>query len=390
MTDQEAKLLLDKYEEGLCNAEEKALIESWYLNLSAEAPQMTDGEPDYTYWNAYIKNNLPVKRSGAFKLWPKIGAAAAVVAITCGIWLYYASYLSTRHPKFGSGSPFANDIAPGKNTATLTLANGKTIHLSDAKTGVIVNPANLRYNDGSAVAQEDPSLRQDKGMMEQLIASTPRGGTYQFTLPDGSKVWLNAASSIKFPSTFGKSPMREVELSGEAYFEIFKNKKQPFVVKSRKMELTVLGTHFNVMAYGDELNVKTTLLEGSVSVSPVTLSSSKSRGVLRHAQHDIVLKPNQQSILTDNDKIKVVEVDAAEAVAWKNNKFIFDSQRIEEIMRMVARWYNVEVIYTAEVPKETFWGSVSRFDNISKVLKKLESTEKVHFKIEGRKVYVLP
>jgi transmembrane sensor len=329
------------------------------------------------------------------KLWPRIATAAAVAAVVFGIWFFN----SNTNPDAGKGhgsAQYANDIKPGKNTATLTLANGKTINLSDAKTGVIVDASKLTYNDGSLVQYSSGShfsgsQKSDQkntgpvrvtslGVAEQLTASTPRGGTYTVTLPDGTKVWLNAASSLKFPSHFANVSERRVELSGEAYFEVFKNKKQPFVVNSKKLEVTVLGTHFNINAYEDEGSPKTTLLEGSVRVAN-RLAHTNRTG-------EVILKPEQQATLTKNNTISIQDVDAAAAVLWKSGKFSFASEEIGSIMKQVSRWYDVEIVFRDHVESTKVTGSVSRFANISVLLEKLEQTGLVHFKVEGRKVYV--
>jgi transmembrane sensor len=319
------------------------------------------------------------------RLWPRIVvAAAAVAAITLGTWLYMNG------PDVKSGDEVVmNDIAPGKNGATITLANGKVIQLSDAKSGVVIGNGRIKYNDGSflspsgrdGVAREgsgpvnplspqgDPDVKSGGGMA--LTASTAKGQTYQFTLPDGTKVWLNADSKLEFPSNFVNSKTRNVKLSGEGYFEVAKDKAHPFIVATDQQEVEVLGTHFNINSYSDESNTKTTLLEGSVRVN------------------EVVLKPNQQSILTGSNRIKVQDVDIEEAIAWKNGKFVFEYENIESVMRKLSRWYDAEIIYQGNIGDKTFTGSISRRDNISKILEKITYTQNVHFKIEGRRITVM-
>jgi len=254
---------------------------------------------------------------------------------------------------------YKNDIAPGKNTATLTLASGKVINLDTNRTSVIVSD----------------SVKT----VTALTAATPRGGTYQFTLPDGSKVWLNADSKLEFPSRFNGSE-RNISLSGEAYFEIAKDKAHPFIVRTKNQEVTVLGTHFNISSYADEALTTTTLAEGSVKVS--AFDSATGRQVA-------VLKPNQQAIQNPTGGMQVRQVDVSEALAWKNGEFVFDDEPLESIMRKVARWYDVDVVYEANAPKDvTLGGYVSRTRNISVVLEQMERTGKVKFKIAGRTVHV--
>lgn len=208
-------------------------------------------------------------------------------------------------------------------------------------------------------------------MMNTL--STAKGETYQIKLPDGSLVVLNAASSLTYPASFTGLEMRTVKLDGEGYFEVAKNKAQPFVVESQGQKVKVLGTHFNIRSYHDDEAKKTTLIEGSVEMS--------AGGI------DKILKPGEQGKL-QNNKIEVTTIDAKLATAWKDNEFMFEGESIENIMKMIERWYNVQVIYKGEKPKDKFVGGVSRFDKVSKVLGMLESTGRVRFKIEGRIIYV--
>jgi transmembrane sensor len=340
------------------------------------------------------------------KLWPRIVAvAAAVAAITLGVWFYTSRHLEG-DPSLRSGQAvellnYANDIAPGKNTATLTLANGKTINLSDAKTGVVVGEE-LKYNDGTDLNGRHPEFISGSPP-QQLTATTPRGGTYQVTLPDGTKVWLNADSKLEFPSKFGKNEQRIVRLSGEGYFEVSKDKAHPFVVQTDKQEVTVLGTHFNISAYRDEVNTMTTLLEGSVKVSsflapPSSRGKRSDEGSLGHAnsrdssipRNNVVLKPSQQSVVSGYDRIAIANVDVSDIVDWKNGDFVFRGESLEVVMRKLARWYNIDVVYESGAPKNLILGAyLSRFRPISVVLERLEKTGKVKFKIEGKKIVVM-
>jgi transmembrane sensor len=401
-----AEELLQKYLDGKCTPEELAMLESWYTETSNTIEELP-GEVDYKCAHHLLINKLPVQRSPV-KLWPRIlVATAAVAAVVFGVWFFYSSQYLVFSSQNLSGQS-ANDIAPGKNTATLTLANGKTINLSDAKTGVVIGDE-LKYNDGTEVARFSPSggdgvagggsnndnplsLKGSlpEGENRMITASTPRGGTYQITLPDGSKVWLNAASSIIFPSTFGKLRMRKVELIGEAYFEVFKNKNQPFVVKSKKMELTVLGTHFNVNAYEDENSTKATLLEGSVRVSRFSPSGGDGRRPEGEDNENRILKPNQQALLTTSNQLQIKDVDVTEAVAWKNGLFSFNNAPMQTVMRQIARWYNVEVQYESEDLKNKLLdGSVSRYDKVSGILHAITQTGAAKFKIEDKKIIVI-
>jgi transmembrane sensor len=375
--------LLKAYREGETSMEQNDNLETWYLSEGQQAEDLP-GDIDYAATEQRIWRKLSLQHQDGTeptvrRIWPRMAVAAALAVIMLGIWLYYASSINGHHPKFSSGSALANDIAPGKNTAIITLA-GQVIKLSNAKTGVVISEHKLTYSDGAEIRDQ---VRREGA--QTVTASTPPGGTYQVTLPDGTKVWLNAASTLKFPSTFSGLVNRKIELSGEAYFEVFKNKKQPFVVRARKMELTVLGTHFNVNAYDDEQNTKATLLEGSVKVQAL---NTQGISPLSHAFY--ILKPDQEAILTGSSQLSVAAADIDETMAWKNGQFIFKDETLGSIMKRVARWYNVQVVYQPEVATIKFSGTISRFENISKILRILQATEKVRFKIEGRKIYVTP
>jgi len=461
MQKEEVKAIWERYKDGKASAEDVALLESWYLDYE-HTGRAELSEEEYQERLLIVGRNLPLMRKTT-KLWPRIVAispawkiAAAVAAITLGTWLYYASFISGRHPDAGQ-DPNAvatiQDIAPGRNTATLTLANGKTINLSDVKTGVTIDASTLTYTDGTVV---DPSLREgttkqshqdsedeiassrsasrNDGKVQTLVMSTPRGGTYQVVLPDGTEVWLNADSKIMFPSQF-TGAKRQISLEGEAYFQVAKDKAHPFIVQSKGQEVTVLGTHFNINAYPDEGNTKTTLIEGSVRVSYVPrlrLTSSRgttlsSRGTakdlgptglgmipqtssmafrqtaLRSLQsrddksvrddgkmpESIVLKPSQQTSL-NGETFSIKSIDPASAIDWKNGEFVSENENLASIMRKVSRWYNVEVVYASEeLKKRTFDGSLSRYDNVSRILKAIEFAGAVKFKVEGRMITVL-
>lgn len=385
MNKQTPRELIDKYLSGRATAEEKATLESWYL-MRAENIKDALPEPDYTrlegeLWPVIEAQTLPEQKQQ--RLWPRIiVAAAAVAAIVVGVWFYSLN----RHA--GTPSPTelisaSQDIAPGKNGATITLANGKVIQLSDSKSGVVIG-GEVKYSDGSDVryssGAQSPTpveLQGPQGKAQHLIAGTARGQTYQFTLPDGTKVWLNADSKLEFPSHFGNLKMRTVKLSGEAYFEVAKDKSHPFIVKTDRQEVEVLGTHFNINSYNDEGSVRTTLLEGSVRVAG-------------YDGETVVLKPDQQSVVSRAKQIDVSSVDVGDVVAWKNGKFVFVRENVRSIMNKIARWYDVEIAYEGDVRGKALGGSVSRFKNVSEVLEMLSATRAVQFKIEGRKVIVMP
>jgi len=307
----------------------------------------------------------PTKTNWSFKYF----AAAAVLLLVFGAGLFFLAPNLKRSDLNSAPLVKNSPVLPGKNKATLTLADGKVINLSGAKTGLIIDASKWSYSDGSKVGE----LSAAGG--KQIIVTTPRGGNYQVNIPDGTKVWLNAASSISFPATFSGAE-RSVKLVGEAYFEVAKMNK-PFIVTTATQQVKVLGTHFNINSYTDEASTKTTLLEGSVKVS--SLSSKEFR----------LLSPGQQSTVSGSG-FKVQEVNTESAVAWKDNKFMFDGNHIEGIMRQISRWYDVDVVFKGNISKETFAGKISKFEQLSQVLDLIELTGLVHFKVEGRRITVMP
>ncbi len=303
------------------------------------------------------------------RLWPRVGIAAAVatVILSAGIWFYAANHNDSA-PQVAA---LTNDVAPGKQSATLTLASGKKIRLADAVNGKLANEAGVSITktaEGELVYQVENTSNENK---INTIA-TANGETYQVRLPDGSAVWLNAGSSLTYSASLLQNGKRNVRLSGEGYFEVAKDKAHPFVVSTDREEVEVLGTHFNVSSYSDDPFSRTTLQEGSIRMNGKT-----------------VLKPGEQAIVGAADALRVEEVDVDEALAWKNGKFVFADEDIESIMRKLARWYDVEVVYKGEKPDAIFTASISRADNIGKILSKLSFARKVKFKVEGRRVTVM-
>jgi ferric-dicitrate binding protein FerR (iron transport regulator) len=293
-----------------------------------------------------------------------------------GAGAYFLLLNKPRHERVGgAGNPVANDALPGRSKAVLTLANGSSILLDSVANGMLAQQGNatvVKLNNGQLAYN---TLAEKPTEVLYNTLATPRGGQYQLVLPDGSKVWLNAASSIRYPTAFaGKE--RKIEITGEAYFEVAKNTGVPFIVSTNGMDVKVLGTRFNVNAYDDEATIRTTLLEGAVLVTKDAATA--------------ILKPGQQSRLTKSGVINVInDTDIEEAVAWKNGLFSFKSADIKTVMRQIARWYDVEVVYEKEV-QEQFHTEINRNTNASKVFKILETTGGVHFRIEGKKVTVMP
>lgn len=319
------------------------------------------------------------------RLWSPIATAAAVLLIVgLGIFFYISYFAPRRADGKDSTKDLVNDLMPGGNKAYLTLANGQKLSLTDVANGTLAKESGVEISK-TADGQVIYTLHHVKGGTTATnTIETPNGGQYQVCLPDGSKVWLNAASKLIYPVSFATQKERKVTLSGEAYFEITKDKQHPFHVKTANQEIKVLGTHFNVNGYSDEGSIRTTLLEGSVRVL-----AGNGSGVQHQDADGVVLKPGQQSILKAG-KINVTKVDTEEAIAWKQGVFNFNNEDIFSIMRKLARWYNIEVIYEGRVPDVRFGAEISRSRSLAQVLKILEKTEGVKFKIEGRRVTVMP
>nr|WP_121271412.1 FecR family protein [Pedobacter schmidteae] len=374
MNQEQLDQLLARYVEGNCTDEEilqvEAMVEA-YDNKQLQWENLNDAQRK-TWLNnlhADIQESMTSYQARVFQLRNKFkmrrfaAAAAIIVIASTVVWLYRSD---TPKPKESS---YANDVAPGKNAATITLANGKTINLSDAKNGVIIDASKLTYNDGTVIDAHDGQ----QASAPQTI-STPAGGTYQVRLPDGTRVWLNAASSLKYPASFAAFKERKVELRGEAYFEVNKDKTHPFIVKTNRQEVQVLGTHFNVNAYASEKGDYTTLLEGSVKVN--------------HSAKSYLLKEGEQAAVTAAT-VKIAQVNTDEVVDWKNGNFNFQDKDITSIMTTLERWYNIEVVYEGEVTNIGFNAELSRNNTLVHVLKVLEKTGSVKFKVEGRRVTVM-
>ncbi|WP_221452983.1 FecR family protein [Pedobacter cryoconitis] len=380
--------LLQKYIDGQCNqleleevfrilkngryeAEWKQVIaeEADYVLSSGAQSELSEVEVNNIY--AGISAQLPSGMKKPYKLWPRIVAVAATVSLmVIGVYFFYYSKDNDSNDVL-----VVNDVAPGGVGATLTLANGKQVKLSNAASGEIAREAGISVKK-TAEGQLVYEIKETTGGPDKFnTLTTAEGETYILTLPDKSKVWMNAASSLTYSSSLNEHGVRRVKLEGEAYFQITKDKLHPFVVESGGQEVEVLGTHFNINSYKDEHNTKTTLLEGSVKV--------RSAGGNR-----IILKPNQQAEL-DGDQLNVKEVNAKYAIAWKDGYFMFNNENLETVMTRIARWYKVRIVFEDEEAKGgNYFGTISRYEEITKVLKMLSRTELITFKIEGNTIKI--
>ncbi|NHA02363.1 FecR family protein [Mucilaginibacter sp. HC2] len=305
-------------------------------------------------------------------------AAACFLLLTGGV-LYFSHQ---NKPKTDASQLMASRktlIVPGSNKAFLTMANGKIILLSNASNGVLAktNSGNIsKIRNGQIVYNTTGAGKINDGQsIGDNILTTPKGGEYEVVLPDGTKVWLNAASSLNYPVAFTGND-RQIKLIGEAYFEVAKNKDKPFYVNINNVQVRVLGTHFNVEAYNDDENIKTTLLEGSVQIS-------------KNNTHSI-LAPGQQAVINKNsNNIVVSTADIDDAMAWKNGYFIFDHDNIQGIMKKVSRWYDVDVTYQGNFTDLKFGGTFYRSKSVEELLQHLESVGNIHFAIKGRRIIVM-
>ena len=377
MNKQEAKKLIDSYLDGTCTTEERIIVEQWY-NQQVDEARVVSKEIAGEEVGNNIFNKISLNKSKNSNNLHKI-AIAALVLLVSGLTLYLYRINNTLDGN--KKQPLTEIIKPGGNKAYLTLENGKQIELSESKEGIIsaVNGVTITKTGEGQIVYVEANISNNKSGISYNSISTPKGGQFQIRLPDGSNVWLNAESSLKYPASFTKENERKVELKGEAYFEVAHNKEKPFIVKTStsnntlSQEIHVLGTHFNINSYDNEAIARTTLLEGSI--------------LIKTPSHQFLLKPNQQASLK-KEGLTVSDVDPNEATAWKDGRFMFNNEGIESIMRKISRWYNVDVEFESENKDQVFSGTVSKYETVEKVLSKLELTGAVTFKIEERRIIV--
>lgn len=356
---------------------ENIMQQEWEQSTYEEAGNEQVGRLVEEFVMNKIGTVAPVKRISVFRRF-RVPAAAAVLILLSAAYFLFFNKSATEEKLVGTTNGPTQDVRPGQYKAKLTIADGSSIVLDSAAQGELVKQGNTQVFNRNGQLVYDSSVNQQSASLIYNTLSTARGEMYSTILADGSKVWLNAASSVKFPVSFS-SKERVIEITGEAYLEIAplysRNGKQrvPFIVKTGGQEITVLGTHFNINAYTDEKLIRTTLLEGSVRVSS--------------GNQSVLIKPGEQSILQNG--FTVNEVNVQDVIAWKNGFFFYRHANIKEVMRQIARWYNVDVVYEGVNPEQTYTGKIDRNLPLSEVLKILEQT-KVHFRIEGMKLIILP
>ncbi len=355
---------------GTISPQERQLLDQWYESFDDTVFFHQDKQETVKLrmWTN-VRNTIGSKKSA--KLWPRIISAACMV-IVAGFGIYYLAQHKT--PKGPVFTGTQKDINPGENKAYLILANGQRIDLTSAKTGTITAQPGTeitKLNSG-ALEYHPKDSGTSAGRLYYNTIETPFGGQYKVTLPDGSEIWLNSGSTLRYPVSFSGAKERKVELSGEAYFEIAKDAGHPFIVKSRTQEITVLGTHFNVNTYADEPSVNTTLIEGSIKLSNTSAA--------------VILKPGERSV-NNGQSILVRQVDVAQDIAWKNGYFEFYDTDLRTVMRQISRWYGLTVFYTGKMPAKRFTGKIHRNMKLSGTLKILSYFD-VNFVVSDQNIYI--
>ena len=372
--------MVKNYLDGKATPEEIKFLEAHYESQDKN-PEILDQYTEKqkedlgSEMEGFLMNRLADSQTRVLPLWKKTWfnavAASVLVLMTLGAGFFLVNNRKQETALMPAAAPL--DFTPGEDKAILTLADGSSIILDSAANGHIADQGKVAISksaDGQLVYGYDDKNMQEEQSAQMNMVSTPAGGQYRIVLPDGSKVWLNAKSSLRFPTFFAGSD-RKVSISGECYFEIAKDRHKPFIIDvSGKQEILVTGTHFNVNSYKDEDEIKTTLLEGSVHVRNLTKPGK------------LTLKPGDQSALASDGNFHIDQVDVDEVVAWKNGLFQFQETSLEMVMRQVSRWYNVEVTYETNMPKKTFSGKIHRNANASQMLEILKFAG-VNFRMEA-------
>ncbi|TYR35099.1 DUF4974 domain-containing protein [Sphingobacterium phlebotomi] len=355
---EEIRKLFERYRDGKCTPDEEKRLHAWFNHYAMQEASGLDELQEAHETNA---SNIRTLR----RQWLRYAAVFLFVGLSVAAWFIKDDIVQTTTPEMAA-TP-TEDILPGGNKAILKLADGRAISLNE-------DQAEIAIRDGRIVYAATDMIVTDTEEDNTMELRTPNGGTYALTLSDGTKVWLNAASSLKYPMKFS-AEKRQVKVEGEAFFDVVHDSKRPFTVLSSGQEIEVLGTAFNVSAYADDGDVKTTLVEGAV------------RLIAQESGAYIQLRPNEQAILKDG-KLKTRRVDTQRFTAWKNGDFYFHETPLEDMMKELSRWYDVEVTYEQTVPQEFFNGGMSRSVSLNTVLEFLRISE-IPYEIEGRtmKIY---
>lgn len=352
-------MLLSYFETGEGDAELQELISGHFNQPVTDADAGPVPDFDANKVHRQLMQQIRTRRRVYLK---RVAVAASVLLVVLsGVFLI-------RTYRHSNNAPLAvqqTGIAPGGNKATLILSTGKSLALSEKKTGIRVDTGGMQYEDGQTLAA--------RGSASFATLQIPRGGQYRIVLPDGTKVWLNAESALTYPMQFNEKE-RQVELKGEAYFEVAKNAAWPFVVKLQTGDVTVKGTRFNVQAYAQDPGAKVTLAEGAVEVA----NTAEKR----------LLRPNQEASLQQGAAITVRAVNAEQALAWVDGYFLFDNMSLRQMLQPIARWYDVDVRIQAHLSEQAFWVRYTRSKGLKELLDYLKEFEHFNYSIKGRTLLI--
>ncbi|GAA4305358.1 FecR family protein [Compostibacter hankyongensis] len=391
MTKKQFIRILHKYRRSKATEKECRFIETYYAlfdgepgtedDLTREEREELKQRIKNQVWENIYNHEASQAKERKLFVRPARIAAAVLMLLAAGVFCYLMTRRAPGHKnalaKRETGR-YENNVSPGGHKAVLTLSNGQQVTLGNSSAGVLAKQGGviIRKQDSGELVYHNASGEAATGQVYYNTITTPQGGEYKIVLSDGTKVWLNARTVLLYPTAFTGN-VRRITLSGEAYFEVAQEEHTPFIVEAGHTKIQVLGTHFNVNAYEDEGAVRTTLSEGAVRVS----AGKESR----------LLKPGEQASLNNRTgRLKVKPADVDRALAWKNGLFYFNNTDIQTILREVARWYDVEIVYQAkDLEGKRFSGVMSRYAEVSALLERLELTGTVHFKVEGRTIIVL-
>ena len=384
MTETQYFNLCEKYLKGLCSPEEENMLDTYQkenglLNLTLSADEVQRLREKLSIrLNQSIRTQKGKKFNIAWLNWKIVAPIAAMLLLT--IYLAVHLFQSDKQKLVLSAKVKAlnevQDIVAGSANAVLTLSTGESIKLDGSKNGLINtgNSTSISKSGNGLVVSANKKGNLPKNELLNKI-TIPRGGKYNIMLPDGTRVWLNSSSSLSFPNTF-EGADRKVVLTGEAYFEVARNKQKPFKVNvASKQEVEVLGTHFNISAFEEDQNITTTLLEGSVKVNT--------------SKFQTLIKPGEMAVNNLKTKPRIVQADLDEVMAWKNDMFIFNNENITSIMKKISRWYDVDVTYEGDMTALNFEGNYSRSKGLKSLLKNISLTDKVRFVIVERRITVI-
>lgn len=376
--------LLEKYLAGKSTGKEEALLDEYYKRLEEMSDLSLSDEQAHSLKVSIMEkisaridspneqSKQIVKRS--YRIW--YAAASILIMIAVGSFFIRRDKKAEMVSKVPGATK--QDIRPGSNKAVLTLSTGEQIVLTEPHAGILAREGAaeiIKKENGELVYNLGDKTADHSAKPVYNTITVPRGGQYQLVLSDGSKVLLNAASSLTYPAEFN-GRYRNVELKGEGYFEVAKNASKPFIVKANNVEVRVLGTHFNISAYSDDANITTTLVEGAVSMNK--------------GKQTKLLAPGQQGISTYTiGEISVQPANIEQTMGWVKGYFVFKDLNIKEVMKIASRWYDIEVEYRGNVQSKKFGGTTSRFSNITELLDYMKITGGVNYKIEGRRVILM-